>query len=74
MLNILLMIIAAGIIILSLLQSGKTNGLSGAFTGSGDLNLFQNVKERGAEKILVRATAVLGSLFFIVVIAIGILG
>ena len=70
MLNALLMIDSAMIVILSLLQSGKTDGMSGAFTGIGGLNLFANVKERGSEKVVSNLTLVLGILFFVLVIAI----
>ena len=70
MLNILLMIVSAILIILTLLQSGKSEGLSGAFTGSGSLNLFQNVKERGPEKVMSRLTGVFGLLLFLIVIII----
>jgi len=42
--------------------------MSGAFTGSGSLNLFTNVKERGPEKVLSYITLGLGILFFILVI------
>jgi protein translocase, SecG subunit len=70
MLNALLMIDSAMIVILSLLQSGKTDGMSGAFTGNGGLNLFANVKERGSEKVVSNLTLVLGILFFVLVIAI----
>ena len=52
MLNALIMIVSAMIIILSLLQSGKSDGISGAFSGRGGLNLFANTKERGSEKII----------------------
>ena len=44
------MTLSGVIIILTLLQSGKSDGLSAAFTGSGDLNLFAVQKERGPEK------------------------
>ena len=74
MLNALLMIDSAMIVILSLLQSGKTDGMSGAFTGNGGLNLFANVKERGSEKVVSNLTLVLGILFFVLVIAIRIVG
>lgn len=70
MLDILLMVISAVIIILTLLQSGKSDGISSAFTGGEGLNLFANVKERGAEKVLSRITLVCGVLFFILVIII----
>lgn len=68
MLEILLMIVSVALIILSLLQSGKNDGLSGAFTGTGDLNLFQNVKERGPEKVVSRLTMLTGIAFFVIVI------
>ena len=70
MLDILLMIVSAGLIVLTLLQSGKSDGISGAFTGNGGLNLFANVKERGSEKVIANLTLVLGILFFVLVIVI----
>ena len=70
MLDAILMIVSALMIILSLLQSGKTAGMSGAFTGNGGLNLFANVKERGSEKVISNLTLVLGIIFFALVIII----
>lgn len=67
--NILLMVDAGLIIILVLLQSGKSDGLSAAFTGSGDLNLFAVQKERGPEKVISRSTLACGIIFFILVIS-----
>lgn len=67
--KVLLLIVAVLLILISLLQSGKSDGLS-AFTGSGDLGLFQNIKERGPEKVISRITMVLGIIFFIIVIVI----
>lgn len=72
-LDVLLMLVAGMLIVLALLQSGKSEGISSAFTGSGGLNLFSNTKERGPEKIISRATLVLGVLFFILVILIRVL-
>ncbi len=69
MLRAILLIIAILLILVSLLQSGKSDGLS-AFTGSGDLGLFQNVKERGPEKIISLVTMLLGIIFFVLVIII----
>ena len=69
MLRAVLLVIAILLILISLLQGGKSDGLS-AFTGSGDLGLFQNVKERGPEKIISRATMILGIVFFVLVIII----
>ena len=73
MLDILLMVVSVILILLSLIQSGKSDGISGAFTGSGGLNLFANVKERGPEKIISNATLVVGILFFVLVIVIRVL-
>ena len=73
MLDILLMVVSVILILLSLLQSGKSDGISGAFTGSGGLNMFANVKERGPEKIISNATLVVGILFFVLVIVIRVL-
>lgn len=44
-------IVALIVIILSLLQGGKSEGASGAITGGG-LNVFAKTKERGSEKII----------------------
>ena len=68
-LNIVLMVLSGVIIILTLLQSGKSDGLSSAFTGSGDLNLFAVTKERGPEKVISRLTLLSGIAFFAIVIA-----
>lgn len=68
MLKILLMIVSVALIILSLMQSGKNDGLSGAFTGAEGLNLFANVKERGPEKFISNLTMLVGVAFFVIVI------
>ena len=70
MLDAILIIVSALLIVLSLLQSGKTDGMSGAFTGNGGLNLFANVKERGSEKVISNLTLVLLIVFFALVIII----
>lgn len=44
-------IVAVIIIVLSLLQGGKSEGASGAITGGG-LNVFVKTKERGSELII----------------------
>ena len=69
MLRAVLLVISILLIIISLLQSGKSDGLS-AFTGSSDLGLFQNVKERGPEKVISNVTMALGIVFFVLVIII----
>ena len=73
MLDIILLVVSALLILLSLLQSGKSDGL-GAFTGSNDLGLFASVKERGPEKLLSHVTLILGIIFFALVIVIRIVG
>ena len=67
--RVLLLIVSVLLILISLLQGGKSYALS-AFTGNSDLGLFQNVKERGPEKVISIATMVLGIIFFLLVIII----
>ena len=69
MLRAVLLVVSILLIIISLLQSGKSDGLS-AFTGSSDLGLFQNVKERGPEKVISNVTMALGIIFFVLVVVI----
>ena len=69
MFDILIMVSAVLIIILVLLQSGKSAGVSSAFTGgNGGLNLFSNMKERGPEKVISNMTLVVGILFMALVV------
>ena len=44
-------IVSLIVIVLSLLQGGKSEGASGAITGGG-LNVFAKTKERGSEKVV----------------------
>ena len=69
MLRIILAIVSVLLILISLLQGGKSDGIS-AFTGASDLGLFANVKERGPEKVISRITFVLGVLFLVLVVII----
>lgn len=64
--EIVLVIISLGLIILTLLQGGKSDGASGAITGSSKMNIFARTKERGSEVIVSRLTLVMGILFFFV--------
>lgn len=73
MLDIILLIVAVVLILLSLLQGGKSDGLS-AFVGSGDLGLFANTKERGPEKLFSQLTMFVGIAFFVLVIIVRIVG
>lgn len=49
--DVLFIVVSLILIILSLLQGGKSEGASGAITGGG-LNVFVKTKERGSEKIV----------------------
>ena len=49
--DIIFIIVSLIIIVLSLLQDGKSEGASGAITGGG-LNVFAKTKERGSEKVI----------------------
>ena len=53
-------------IILTLLQGGKSDGASGAITGSSKMNIFAKTKERGSEVIVSRLTLIMGIAFFFV--------
>ena len=68
-LNVLLVIISIVLIILCLLQSGKSDGIVNALTGQSS-NLFTQQKERGADLIITRITAGLTIVFFVIAIII----
>ncbi|MEG0277226.1 MAG: preprotein translocase subunit SecG [Coprobacillus sp.] len=68
-LNILLMVVSVALIIVCLLQSGKSDGIVNALTGQSS-NLFANQKERGADLILSRITIGLAISFFVIAILI----
>ena len=65
----ILMVICLVIIVLCLLQGGKSEGASGAITGGG-FNVFVKTKERGAEKIVSILTLIFAIIFFLVAILI----
>ena len=56
------LVIAFIIIVLGLLQGGKSEGASGAITGGG-LNVFVKTKERGSELIISYLTLGFGIVF-----------
>ena len=60
------------IIILCLLQGGKSEGASGAITGGG-LNVFVKTKERGAEKVVSILTLIAAIIFFVIAVLIKLL-
>ena len=71
--KVLLLIVAILLILICLLQGGKSSGLS-AFTGNNDLGLFKDLKERGPEKVMSYITLGMGVVFFLLVIIIRIVG
>jgi len=68
-LNILLVIVSIVLIVVCLLQTGKTEGIVNALTGQSS-NLFAQQKERGVDLILTRVTVALGIAFFVLAILI----
>ena len=63
-LDIVFIIVSFVIIILSLLQGGKSEGASGAITGAG-INVFVKTKERGSELIISYLTLGFAMVFFL---------
>ena len=60
-----LFVISILLILITLLQGGKTNGASGAITGGSKMNIFAKTKERGSEKVLSILKLVFGIIFFL---------
>lgn len=65
MLETILLVISVLLIAIVLLQGNKATDSGGIITG-GNSELFQNMKERGLELFITRATFVLGILFFVI--------
>lgn len=65
--TVLLVVVSIALIVVVLLQSGKSTGLSGAISGGAE-QLFGKQKARGLDLYLHRATIVLSVLFFILTI------
>jgi preprotein translocase subunit SecG len=63
-LDIVFIIVSFVIIILSLLQGGKSEGASGAITGAG-MNVFVKTKERGSELVISYLTLGFAVVFFL---------
>ncbi|UTY40502.1 preprotein translocase subunit SecG [Allocoprobacillus halotolerans] len=68
-LNILLVLVSVALIVVCLLQSGKSDGVVNALTGQSS-NLFAHQKERGADLVLTRITIGLAIAFFVLAILI----
>lgn len=73
MLEVLLIIVSIALIIVCLLQTGKTDGIVNALTGRSS-NLFAQQKERGVDLVLTRITVGLGIAFFVIAILIKMAG
>jgi len=69
----LLVIVSIALIVVVLLQSGKSAGLSGAISGGAE-QLFGKQKARGLDLVLQRLTIVLSVLFFLLAIAVAYFG
>ena len=69
LITVLLIIVSLALIVVVLLQSGKSAGLSGAISGGAE-QLFGKQKARGMDLVLHRVTIVLSVLFFILTLAI----
>ncbi|WP_449538408.1 preprotein translocase subunit SecG [Ferdinandcohnia sp. Marseille-Q9671] len=65
----LLVIVCIALIVVVLLQSGKSAGLSGAISGGAE-QLFGKQKARGLDAVLHRVTVVLAVLFFVLTVAV----
>ncbi len=70
--DIVFLVIALIIIVLSLLQGGKSEGASGAITGGG-MNIFVKTKERGSEKVITWLTFGFAIVFMFLAILISVL-
>ena len=67
----ILLVASIIIIVLCLLQGGKSEGASGAITGGG-LNVFVKTKERGMEKVISILTLIFAIVFFLIAILINV--
>ena len=69
LITVLLIIVSIALIVVVLLQSGKSAGLSGAISGGAE-QLFGKQKARGLDLVLHRTTIVLSVLFIALALAI----
>ena len=66
-LKVAMVIISVALIILCLLQSGKSDDIDNALTGQSS-NLFAEQKERGVDLVMSRMTMILSIAFFVIAI------
>lgn len=69
----LLVIVSIALIVVVILQSGKSAGLSGAISGGAE-QLFGKQKARGLDLVLHRATIILSVLFFLLTLGLAYFG
>ncbi|GAB2691531.1 preprotein translocase subunit SecG [Paenibacillus thermoaerophilus] len=68
--KVLLVIVSIAIILVVLLQQGKSAGLAGSISGGAE-HLFGKQKARGLELVLQRVTIGLAAAFFILAVIVG---
>ena len=66
-LKIAMVVVAIVLVILCLLQSGKSDDIVNALTGQSS-NLFAEQKERGVDLVMSRMTMILSIAFFVIAI------
>lgn len=64
--EIILFVVSIFLIVICLMQSGKSQGASSAITGGSNMNIFSRTKERGVDKILSMITFGTGIVFFFI--------
>ena len=67
--DIIFICIGIILIVLALLQGGKSEGASGAITGGG-MNIFVKTKERGSEKVITIITFIVAAIFMLLAVVI----
>ena len=72
-LSVIFIIDCIALTVVVLMQEGKQNGLSGAISGAADTYWGKN-KGRSMEGGLVKATTIMGTLFFVISVALNMLG
>ncbi|MBA4603879.1 preprotein translocase subunit SecG [Thermoactinomyces mirandus] len=65
----ILAIVSIGLIVVVLLQSGKSAGLSGAIAGGAE-HLMGKAKARGLDALLNRLTTILATLFMVLALVV----
>ena len=67
--DIIFVCIGIILIVLALLQGGKSEGAFGAITGGG-MNIFVKTKERGSEKVITIITFIVAAIFMLLAVVI----